>query len=70
MNRWRPQVDPKVMDLGDPVGFQMGFWGGNLINIFGFSPCDSYPSHHQDPGLPSDPAFEEKNPSDDLIIFD
>jgi hypothetical protein len=36
INRWCPQVDPKVMDLGDPVASGMGFWGGNLINIFAF----------------------------------
>ncbi len=36
INGRRPQVDPKVMDLGDPVGSWMGFWGGNPINIFAF----------------------------------
>ncbi len=31
-----PLVDPNVMDFGDLVGLQMGFWGENPINIFIF----------------------------------
>ncbi len=48
-----PQVDPKVMNLGNPVCSRMGFWGGNSINFFAFLVLAPWflPLHHWGPGL-------------------
>ncbi len=58
INRWRPQVDPKEMDMGDPVDSQMGFWGRNPITIFTFLVlAPLIPTLAcRDPGLPTNPA--------------
>jgi hypothetical protein len=65
INRWRLQVDPIVMDLGDPVGSQMGFWGGNPINIFAFCPSNLPPISRP----PINPVPEEENLADNLMLF-
>jgi hypothetical protein len=73
INTCRPQVDPKVMDLGDLVGSRMGFlvWEPNQYLCFlVVAPLIRTPAPPRSRPPTNPLAPEEENPADDLMLFD
>jgi hypothetical protein len=73
INRWRPQVDLKVMDLSQgPCSFTDGVLGWEPKQYLCFFVFASLVPTAAPPGPwpTADPALEKKNPADDLMIFD
>jgi hypothetical protein len=70
INNWRPQVDPKVMDFGDPVvhGWDFGARTQSIYLLLVLAPLNPTPALPRS-RPPTNLALEGENLADNLILL-